>query len=51
LLGKQVAAVVNFPPKQIANFISEVLILGAVDGDEVVLLEPERKVRNGLRVL
>ena len=51
LLGKQVAAVVNFPPKQIANFNSECLVLGVV-GDEkgVVLLQPERKVVNGSRV-
>src|ERR1700712_1631012 len=42
LIGKQVIAVVNFPPKQIANFISECLVLGvyALNG-EVVLLQPE----------
>ena len=52
LLGKQVVAVVNFPPKQIANFQSQCLVLGVV-GDErgVVLLQPERKVENGTRVL
>ena len=51
LLGKQVVAVVNFPPKQIANFKSECLVLGVV-GDEkgVVLLQPEREVPNGSRV-
>jgi len=45
-------AVVNLPPKQIADFMSEVLVLGAVpDGGKVVLLQPERKVPNGCRVL
>jgi len=52
LLGKQVIAVVNFPPKQIANFMSECLVLGVVlENDEVVLLQPERKVDNGYRIL
>lgn len=51
LIGKQVVAVVNFPPKQIANFFSECLVLGSVDDEgKVVLLEPERKVKNGLIV-
>ena len=51
LLGKQVIAVVNFPPRQIANFMSECLVLGAVGTEgEVVLLEPERGVENGWRV-
>src|SRR4051812_47105642 len=46
LLGKQVVAVVNFPPKQIANFFSECLVL--YDGDNhVILLQPERPVSNG----
>lgn len=48
LTGKQIAAVVNFPPKQIANFMSECLVLGAVDGDDVFLLESDGE--NGLRV-
>lgn len=48
LTGKKIAAVVNFPPKQIANFMSECLVLGAVDGDDVALLECEGE--NGLRV-
>ena len=48
LPGKRIAAVVNFPPKQIANFMSECLVLGAVDGDEVFLLESDGE--NGLRV-
>ncbi|MBC8767991.1 tRNA-binding protein [Arenibacter sp. BSSL-BM3] len=50
LLGKQVIAVVNFPKKQIANFMSECLILGAVDGSDVILLQPESKVDNGLKI-
>lgn len=48
LPGKKIAAVVNFPPKQIANFMSECLVLGAVDGDDVFLLESDGE--NGLRV-
>ena len=48
--GKQVIAVVNFPKKQIANFMSECLIIGAVDGKDVTLLEPGKQVKNGLRV-
>lgn len=51
LLGKQIVAVVNFPKKQIANFMSECLILGAVGpGNDIVLLNPDFKVENGLRV-
>ncbi len=51
LIGKQVVAVVNFPPKQIATFMSECLILGAVAGDgTVTLLQTERSTENGLRV-
>lgn len=50
LVGKQVIAVVNFPPKQIANIMSECLILGAVNGDDVTLLTPEREANNGLRI-
>ncbi len=53
LVGRQVIAVTNFAPRQIATFISEVLVLGLVGGGEgeVILLEPDRKVTNGLRVL
>jgi len=51
LIGQQVIAVVNFPRKQIANFFSECLVLGAVEGDVVTLLQPERTVANGLRIL
>jgi|SRR5688572_14033691 tRNA-binding protein len=51
LIGKQVVAIVNFPPKQIANFFSECLVLGVyTDKKEVVLLQPERKVDNGWKV-
>ena len=50
LIGKQVVAVLNFPPKQIANMLSECLLLGAMEGDEVTLLNTERPVKNGLRI-
>jgi len=50
LLNRQVVAVVNFPQRQIANFISECLVLGAVNGKDVVLLNPENKVKNGSTV-
>jgi tRNA-binding protein len=51
LLGKQVVAVVNFPKKQIANFMSECLVLGAVEEKNVTLLQPGKQVQNGLRIL
>ena len=51
LIGKQVVAIVNFRPKQIANFFSECLVLGVyTDKKEVVLLQPERKVANGWKI-
>ncbi|MEP2279552.1 tRNA-binding protein [Maribacter sp.] len=50
LIGLQVTAVVNFPEKQIANFMSECLILGAVENSSVVLLQPQMKVPNGLKI-
>lgn len=51
LVGKQVVAVVNFPPKQIATFMSECLILGAVaDDGTTTLLQTERATANGLRI-
>lgn len=51
LLGKQVIAVVNFPPKQIANFFSECLVLGVyTDEKYVVLLSPDSRVSNGGKV-
>lgn len=51
LVGRQVLAVVNFPPRQIGKFMSEVLTLGVPDGDgQVVLIVPERTVPNGGRL-
>lgn len=51
LVGRQVAAVVNFPPRQIGPMMSEVLTLGFPDGDgEVMLFAPDRKVPNGWRL-
>ena len=50
LLGFQVIAIVNFPKKQIANFMSECLVLGVVEEDLVVLLKPDSKTKNGLRI-
>ena len=51
LIGKQVVAVVNFPPRQIGPFMSEVLTLGVMDDDgEVVLLSPDGNVPNGGRM-
>jgi tRNA-binding protein len=51
LMGKQVIAVVNFPPKQIGKFMSECLVLGVVGANkEVTLLQPEQKVANGSRI-
>lgn len=51
LVGRQVIAVVNFPPKQIATFMSECLVLGAVAKDgTVTLLQTERHTENGQRI-
>ena len=51
LIGKQIIAVVNFPPKQIATIMSECLVLGGIgDHKEVTLIQPERKVKNGTRI-
>ncbi len=50
LLNKQIVAVVNFPKKQIANFMSECLIVGAVKTNDVFLLRPEKQVLNGSTV-
>lgn len=47
LIGKQVLAVVNFPPRQIADFMSEVLVLGTYSEGGVVLITPDKPVRNG----
>lgn len=51
LVGKQVIGVCNFPKKNIAGIVSEVLILGAIEKDgKVVLLHPSQKVENGLEI-
>ena len=50
LIDTQVIAIVNFPKKQIANFMSECLILGVVNDKGVVLLRPDSKVDNGLKI-
>ena len=51
LIGRQVIAVVNFPPKQIATLMSQCLVLGAVEeGTGVTLLSPDFKVANGTRI-
>lgn len=51
LIGQQVIAVINFPPKQIGTFISECLVLGIYsENNSVVLLQPEQKVSNGLKI-
>lgn len=51
LVGRHVLAVVNFPPRQIANFFSEVLTLGVVQGEgDIVLIGPDRDVPLGLRI-
>ena len=47
LVGKQVLAVVNFPPRQIANFFSEILVLGTNSEGGVVLIKPDKPVKNG----
>ncbi len=48
LIGRQVLAVVNFPPKQIGPFVSECLVLGVYgEGDDVILIQPDRTVPNG----
>jgi len=51
LVNRQVIAVVNFPPKQIADFISECLVLGIYDEkNDVVLLKPDKPLSNGLKI-
>ncbi|BDD05192.1 tRNA-binding protein [Aureibacter tunicatorum] len=51
LVGRQVIAVVNFPPKQIANIMSECLLLaGMEEGEGNALIGPDRKVKNGTRI-
>ena len=50
LIGKQVLAVVNFPPRQIAGFMSEILVLGTYSKQGVVLIKPDEQVENGDRL-
>ncbi len=51
LIGKQIIAVVNFPPKQIANFFSECLVLGVYNNNkEVVLLAVDKPIKNGSKI-
>lgn len=50
LNGKQVVAIVNFPPKQVGSFFSEVLILGALNEKGVILLKPEREAKEGDKI-
>ncbi len=50
LIGMQLVAVVNFPKKQIGPFMSECLVLGAVNDTDVTLLQPSFKVENGLKI-
>jgi len=51
LAGEQVIAVLNFPPKNIAGFLSECLVLGVYDeANEVILLAPKAKVTNGMKI-
>ena len=50
LINKQVLAIVNFPPRQIADFMSEVLVLGTYSRQGVILIKPDKKVENGDRL-
>ena len=51
LTGRQVVAIVNFPPRQIANFFSECLVLGVYDeNNQVILLQPDKTTLNGQRI-
>lgn len=50
LVGRQVLGVVNFPPRKIADFMSEVLVLGVYTEEGVVLIQPERKVSKGVKL-
>lgn len=51
LIGKQIIAVVNFPPKKIAHFFSECLVLGVYDeNNRVILLQPDKSTKNGFKI-
>jgi len=50
LVGKEVVCVMNFPPKQVVDFVSEVLVLGVYTEDGVVLLQPDREVPLGCKI-
>ena len=50
LVGRQVLGVVNFPPRQVADFFSEVLVLGVYAEAGVVLIQPDRPVEKGVRL-
>ena len=51
LPGRQVIAVINFPPKNIAGFMSECLVLGVYDENkDVILLQPQQQVKNGMKI-
>ncbi len=50
LLQKRVIAVINFEPKQIANFVSECLILGVQNGEDIVLLQAQKNTKNGYKI-
>ncbi|TLS34940.1 tRNA-binding protein [Pseudalkalibacillus caeni] len=50
LMGKQVIAVVNFPPMQIASFKSEILVMGIYSDEGVVLLQPDQNVKKGAKI-
>ncbi len=51
MVGKQVVAIVNFPPRRVAGFKSEVLVIGGVPGEgDVILLTPDQHVPNGTKI-
>ncbi|MCA6470354.1 MAG: tRNA-binding protein [Bacteroidota bacterium] len=51
LINRQIIAVINFPKKQIANFMSDCLVLGVYDeSNQVVLLHPDKQLKNGLKI-
>jgi len=50
LVGREVVCVINFPPKQVADFVSEVLVLGVYTESGVVLLQPDREVPLGAKI-